>query len=106
MPYDEADLDTASTTFVAVGKIRDHDAFKAYAAKATPLLEAAGGSLVVRQPITDSLDGEDISGIVLTMRFGDATAIRRVFASAAYRALIPTRDQAFDRLDLWIGPGE
>ena len=106
MPHDGAVSGETSATFVAIGKIKDQTAFQTYAAQATPLLEAAGGSLVVRQRVTDGVDGEGVSGIVLAMRFGDAASIHQVFASDAYNALIPTRDQAFDRLDLWIGPGE
>ena len=98
--------DGRPTTLVAVGTIRDPDAFRSYAAQATPLLQAAGGAILVRQTMTGRLDGAREEGIVFTMRFPGQDVLAAVFASAAYEALLPVRDRAFATFDLWTGPAE
>lgn len=89
---------------VALGTIRDEAAFRDYAAQATPLLEQAGGRLIGRQRITGAVEASDAPGIVFTMAVESEAAIRDAFTSPAYRQLIPTRERAFARLDLWLGP--
>ena len=67
-----------------------------------PLLAGAGGIPVKRVRVTDTLSGTSGTGMVLIMDFEDAEAIRELFASDAYQALIPERDKGFSSIDILI----
>ena len=102
-PTPSPELD-GPVTFLALGTVADAEAFADYASRATPLLEAAGGAVTARHRATESLLGAGAPGVVFAMRFEDAAALREALASEAYRALLPVRERAFTRLDLWLGP--
>lgn len=89
MPNDIQPNDGRPTTLVDVGTIRDADAFRSYAAQATPLLQAAAGAIMVRQAMTGRRYGMREEGIVFTMRFPSQDGLAAVFASAAQKALLP-----------------
>ena len=67
-----------------------------------PLLAGAGGTLVKRVRVTDTLSGTADTGVVMVMDFEDAETIRELFASDAYQALIPERDKGFSSIDILI----
>ena len=67
-----------------------------------PLLAGAGGTLVKRVRVTDTLSGTADTGVVMVMDFVDAETIRELFASDAYQALIPERDKGFSSIDILI----
>jgi uncharacterized protein (DUF1330 family) len=67
-----------------------------------PLLAGAGGTPVKRLRVTDTITGSAATGLALVMDFDDADAIRGVFASDAYQALIPDRDQGFSNVEILI----
>jgi uncharacterized protein (DUF1330 family) len=67
-----------------------------------PLLAGAGGTLVKRVRVTDTISGTAGIGMAMVMDFEDAEAIRGVFASDTYQALIPDRDTAFSGIDILI----
>lgn len=91
-------------TVIAVGVLADGQAFKDYAAQATPLLEAAGGTVTGRHAARETVTGAETPGVVFTMRFEDIGRLRAALDSDAYRALLEVRARAFARLDLWIAP--
>jgi len=67
-----------------------------------PLLAGAGGTLVKRARVTDTISGTAGTGMVMVMDFEDAESVRGVFASDAYQALIPDRDTGFSSIEILI----
>ena len=67
-----------------------------------PLLAAAGGTPVKRLRVTETVTGESGTGMALVMDFPDAEIIKTVFASDAYKELIPYRDTGFSSVEILI----
>jgi len=75
---------------------------KGYLQQSAPLLDGLGGSPAKRMKVTEVING-DTPALVLIMDFPDREALAAVFASDAYKALIPIRDRGFLRMDIFIG---
>jgi uncharacterized protein (DUF1330 family) len=67
-----------------------------------PLLVGAGGTLVKRVRVTDTLTGTAGTAMALVIDFDSAETITDVFASNAYQALIPDRDKAFSNVEILV----
>jgi uncharacterized protein (DUF1330 family) len=80
----------------------EQDDLTQYLTQVTQLLMAAGGELVSRCKVSESLAGNGGYAMVLVMRFKDADTIRDVFASESYKSLIKFRDNAFSSIDISI----
>ena len=74
-----------------------------YAAVVMPLIRAAGGEVVGRAVTREVLVGGDAPGFVAVIRFPDAAHARAMIASAAYRAAVPDRDEAFLEIRTFLG---
>ena len=74
---------------------------QAYLHGVLPLLMGAGGTLVRRLKTSQVLNGR-ASGMVLVMDFESADAVTDMFASDAYQALIPARDQGFAEMNILL----
>jgi len=79
-----------------------NEAMGRYLQGAGPLLAGAGGTLVKRARVTDTISGTAGTEMVMVMDFEEAEAVRRVFASDAYQALIPDRDTGFSSIEILI----
>ncbi len=79
-----------------------HEAMGRYLQGVGPLLAGAGGTPVKRVRVTDAITGTAGTGIALVMDFEDAETVGGVFASDAYKALIPDRDPGFSSLEILI----
>ena len=78
------------------------EAMTRYLQGVQPLLAGAGGSPVKRVRVTDTITGTAGTGMALVMDFENAETIQAVFASDAYRALIPDRDTGFSNVEILI----
>ena len=67
----------------------------------TPLLTAAGGNLVKRLKVGSVIKG-DPSGMVLVMDFESGDAIKAMFGSDDYAALVPVRDRGFAQMNILL----
>jgi uncharacterized protein (DUF1330 family) len=67
----------------------------------TPLLVGAGGNLVKRLKVDAVIKGEP-SGMVLVMDFESADAIKGMFESQDYAALIEARDRGFSQMNIML----
>lgn len=74
-----------------------------YLTNVMPLLMGAGGELISRCKISETINGGGGYAMVMIMRFADADTIRNLFSSDAYKALIQVRDSAFSSIDISIG---
>jgi uncharacterized protein (DUF1330 family) len=79
-----------------------NEAMGRYLQGVRPLLAGAGGTLVKRLRVTDTIAGTAGTAMALVMDFENAEALTGVFASDAYQALIPDRDKAFSSVDILI----
>jgi uncharacterized protein (DUF1330 family) len=66
-----------------------------------PLLMGAGGQLVKRVKVDEVVFGTP-SGIAMVMDFPSADDLRALFASDAYAALLPARNQGFAQINILI----
>lgn len=92
----------ASTTLIvtAAPNPAEAEAMQAYFKGALPLLMGAGGELVKRLEITETIDGEQSYRRVLIMDFDSQDSVTEVFASDDYKALIPHRNKGFLNLTI------
>lgn len=81
----------------------EKEALSSYVTQSTPLFAQAGGKLVSRHQVTEAVVGEYSINLVVMMKFDSAEAVRSVFDSQAYQALIPLRDKGFTQLNVFIG---
>ncbi|MEO1449448.1 MAG: DUF1330 domain-containing protein [Bacteroidota bacterium] len=77
-------------------------ALKAYLEGAGPLFKAAGGQPVNKYKLAKQIVGENTMSLVSIMEFPSQEALEGVFASDAYKALLPHRDQAFSKLEVFV----
>lgn len=66
-----------------------------------PLLTSAGGKLVKRLKVDQVVHGSP-SGMVLVMDFDSEDAIKSMFESEDYAALVPVRDQGFTEMNIQL----
>ena len=90
--------------FVSLGTPNpdEAEALQEYAAKAPPLLMAAGAKPKVKAKLVEHLVGDTPTGTLFVAEFPSADVVREVFASEAYTALLPVRNKAFKTLNFMI----
>jgi uncharacterized protein (DUF1330 family) len=76
--------------------VRDAAKWEQYCANVPATLAPFGASLVLRGRRFRVLTGEHPASDTVVVRFPDAAAIDRWYASAAYQELIPLREAAAD----------
>lgn len=78
---------------IAFAKIKDATRLQEYAGAAAPTLVAAGGSIVGRGKLAETLAGSLAADSGLIVKFPSVAAARDWYQSPAYQALLPLRDQ-------------
>lgn len=95
-----------SALLITVGRFRKdgEEALRQYVAGVVPLVAAAGGELVSRGRLQETVVGDADSqpDLVAVMRFPKAEIIRTFLESDAYRAHVDFRNQAFEDLRSYI----
>ena len=74
--------------------VTDPDRYRDYAAHTLETIEPHGGRFIVRGGAHESLEGDWNPGRLVVIEFPDAQAARDWFASDAYRAIMPIRQEA------------
>lgn len=77
-------------------------AFAYYSEQSAPLFKNAGGSLVEKYKVHQTVVGDKKLQVVVIMEFPNKDAIVSVFESEAYKELLPFRDKAFSDLHVFI----
>jgi len=90
-----------SLVVTAVPNPKEQEAMQEYFKGVMPLLQGAGGEVVKRLKVAETIKG-DPSGMVLVMNFDSVEKIRGVFQSDEYAALIPARDKAFPSMNILV----
>jgi uncharacterized protein (DUF1330 family) len=70
-----------------------------------PLIHAAGGKVISRLRLSDTVVGDSNNrpDLVAVMRFNSAEAIHDFLNSEGYRRQVPLRDIAFSEVHSYIG---
>jgi uncharacterized protein (DUF1330 family) len=87
---------------IAVLNPAETETFNDYSAKVLPLFKEAGGVPVNRYKRTQDVISDDNPTIVAIMEFPNDDAVHTVFRSEAYQQLLPLRDRAFQKLNVFI----
>lgn len=78
------------------------EAAQTYMEAVGPMLSAAGGEMVRRVRFVKPIIGEAAFDASVMMSFPSAEAIEEVFASDAYKAIIPHREKGFRSVQVAI----
>lgn len=78
------------------------EAMTTYAQGAMPLIKASGGKPVGKFKCAEAITGSGFPQLVLVVEFPSKDAIKALFESAEYKALIPVRDKAFTSFNVCI----
>lgn len=78
------------------------DALQQYIIATAPMIEKAGGRLVSRLHHNEDIVGAGPSQFVVLVDYPSKAAVRSVFESAEYKALISVRDLAFSTYNISV----
>lgn len=85
-----------SAFFVATAKINDPAKFGDYAQKAGASMKDFSGEVIERGQMREVLVGEANHNGIGIVRFPDLKSLTDWYASPAYQAIVPLRDEAAD----------
>jgi uncharacterized protein (DUF1330 family) len=74
--------------------VNDPERYRDYATHTVSTLEPFGGRFIVRGGATEILEGPWRPGRVVVIEFPDADAARAWYASDAYQAILPIRQES------------
>ena len=77
-------------------------ALEQYVQGVMPLLKRVGGVVLKRSTITDTFFGEQSFSTLLVMDFPSKQLLLEMFHSDAYQRLLPARDKAFRKIDIFF----
>lgn len=73
-----------------------------YSEAVRPLLAAAGVKPSFRGPVAETIAGSEPPAVIMVLEFPDTKAAADFFAQDAYQALIPLRDESFERMEIYV----
>jgi uncharacterized protein (DUF1330 family) len=79
---------------ISMIKIKDASKLRDYLARVQPVAAPFGAELVFNGPIVAPSESEPAHDMVVVVRFPDAEAIDRLYASDTYQPLVSLRDEA------------
>ncbi len=93
---------STKTTLIVTSTINPNEmeALQTYVQSVMPMLLEIGGQVVKRTKVTDVYFGEKPAEMVLMMDFPSKKALKNMFDSEAYQALIPLRNKGFTKVDI------
>ena len=83
-----------TTLMSATVKVKDPEKLKVYVSQVGATMAPHGGKMVARGKVAKQISGEVKHQIEAIFEFPSADAIDAWYASDAYQALIPNRDEA------------
>ena len=91
----------ATLVVTAVPNPDEMAAVQEYLQGVMPLLTGAGGTLVKRLKVDQTIHGNP-TGMTLVMDFDSSDAITGMFESEDYAALVPVRDKGFSEMNIQL----
>lgn len=90
------------TTMIVTSTINpdEMESLQAYVQSVMPMLLELGGQVIKRTKITDVYFGEKPAELLLVMDFPSKEALKDMFDSETYQALIPLRNKGFSKVDI------
>ncbi|GAB5525339.1 MAG: hypothetical protein Roseis2KO_32110 [Roseivirga sp.] len=90
------------TTMIVTSSINpdETESLQAYVESVMPMLLELGGQVIKRTKITDVYFGEKPAELLLVMDFPSKEALKAMFDSEAYQALIPLRNKGFSQVNI------
>lgn len=90
------------TTLIVTSTINpdEMESLQAYVQSVMPMLLEIGGKVIKRTKITDVYFGEKPAEMLLVMDFPSKQALKDLFDSEAYQAVIPLRNKGFSKVDI------
>ena len=85
-----------ATLMSATVRVKDPQKLKVYVSQVGATMAPHGGKMVARGKVAKQLNGEVKHQIEALFEFPSADAVDAWYASDAYQALIPNRDEAGD----------
>ncbi len=82
--------------FIAQVKLKDDEKFQSYAAQAKAIFADFGAELITRGKAMGAIAGDVSHNTVAMIRFPDMQKLEAAFATDAYQAIVPLRDEAAD----------
>ena len=79
---------------IAFATVENREKLQAYSAAAGATIAPAGGALLARTKVLDTLAGSFSADAALILKFDSAQAARAWYESPEYQQLIPMRDDA------------
>ena len=83
-----------ATMMSATVQVKDPEKLKVYVSQVGATIAPHGGKMIARGKVTKQISGEVNHQIEALFEFPSADAIDAWYASDAYQALIPNRDEA------------
>ena len=81
---------------------QERESFNHYSTEINQLYENAGAKVTGRYPIVQTLVGEEKPNFILVVEFPDQEALQKLFTSEEYKKLVPYREKAFSKLNVFI----
>ncbi len=94
----------AKAYLVAEIEVTDTEAYKAYAAKAGPVITACGGTYLARGGKVEGLEGAAPAPRFVIVAFKDLETAKACYLSPAYQAVAPLRQKA-SKSRFWLSEG-
>lgn len=83
---------------------QEQESFTHYSTQINLLYENAGAEVKNRYPILQTLLGEEKPDFILVVEFPNQQSLQQLFTSEEYKKLIPYRQKAFSKINVFISP--
>ncbi len=81
---------------------QEKEAFEHYSTSINGLYQEVGATVTDRFPIIQVALGDEKPDFVLIVEFPNEQAFQKLFSSEKYQSLIPSREKAFKKLNVFI----
>ena len=81
---------------------QEQESFNIYSTQINQLYENAGAEVTNRYPIVQTLMGDEKPNFILVVEFPNQTSLHQLFTSEDYKKLVPYREKAFSKINVFI----
>lgn len=81
---------------------QEQEAFEHYSTSINGLYQEVGATVTDRFPIIQVAMGDEKPDFIMVVEFPNEQALQKLFSSEEYQKLIPSREKAFKKLNVFI----
>ncbi|CAN5157047.1 hypothetical protein BH23BAC2_BH23BAC2_11320 [soil metagenome] len=81
---------------------QEKEAFEHYSTSINVLYQEVGATVTDRFPILQAALGDEKPNFVIVVEFPNEQALQNLFSSEKYQSLIPAREKAFKKINVFI----